>query len=243
MPSALQGAAAAMAMPGAASGSALSSSGAPNSPPGAQGGMSSLMLHRPKRLPLAPACGRRSCGRLEMQMQPPDTHLTPGLSCAGTSRTRAQRQQQAEHMQPLALQAPPLQTDMGPPPPQPPGARQLRQQQPREPLPPQPQQVPPEALQLEGLEEGEEEAISRRTRSKYPLPLSAFDDEEFDRLLAVFDPDVEMQVDEDTYERFLKVLILFALLCLFCIVCLLAGWFCFGFALLSFALVAVLVAR
>ena len=50
-----------------------------------------------------------------------------------------------------------------------------------------------------------EDAISRRTRSRLPLGPVSFDPTEFDRVLAEFDPDVEMLVDDDMYAEFLQV--------------------------------------
>jgi hypothetical protein len=50
-----------------------------------------------------------------------------------------------------------------------------------------------------------EDAISRRTRSRLPLGPVTFDPTEFDRVLAEFDPDVELLVDDAMYTEFLQV--------------------------------------
>jgi hypothetical protein len=50
------------------------------------------------------------------------------------------------------------------------------------------------------------DAICLRTRSKYPLAAQAFDPDEFDRVLAECDPDVEPLVDDEMYQQFLQVM-------------------------------------
>lgn len=49
------------------------------------------------------------------------------------------------------------------------------------------------------------EAVSKRTRSKHPLGPGQFDPTEFDRLLAEFDPDAELVMDDQMYASFLQV--------------------------------------
>jgi hypothetical protein len=49
------------------------------------------------------------------------------------------------------------------------------------------------------------DAICRRTRSRYPLEAARYDPDEFDRLLAEFDPDVQLLQDDDMYNTFLAV--------------------------------------
>lgn len=54
--------------------------------------------------------------------------------------------------------------------------------------------------------QGDDEAISRRTRSKRPLgPSVELDPSDLDRLLAAFDPDVQPLLDDDVYRQFLQV--------------------------------------
>eukprot|EP00877_Chromochloris_zofingiensis_P010280 jgi/Chrzof1/5505/Cz16g05220.t1 len=50
------------------------------------------------------------------------------------------------------------------------------------------------------------EAVSKRTRSKHPLGPGQFDPTEFDRLLAEFDPDAELVMDDQMYASFLQAL-------------------------------------